>query len=118
MDKLALAYVNGVMRMINIESIFVRQSLVLISWLIFWLCSSFYHSNYSHDIGASFWALGIFATPIVLAITSLFDKSIGKKFFLNKLKLLTSLQCVLAIALYMPLTFFIILTAGVIYNAA
>ena len=117
-DALTRARFKGVMRMISIESIFVRQSLVLISWLIFWLCSSFYHSNYSHDIGASFWALGVFATPIVVTITSLFDKSIGRNFFLNELKLLTSLQCMLAIALYVPLTFFIVLTAGLIYSAA
>jgi len=69
--------------------------------------------KYIHDVGGTYWALGVFGLPVVLLAVWCIDFYLKKlDFFNNRFGILAVIDSFLAVALYYP---GFILVWGVIY---
>lgn len=78
-----------------------RVLLIIPVWVIWAYLSTIYYGKFIHDVGATWWFMGIFALPIVLVINIVIDISVCQYSLFSKWPLaLFILECALAIALW------------------
>lgn len=81
----------------------VRLIISAVIFLIFTWASTAYFMTYIHDVGGTYWAMGILGLPVVLLAVWLIDFYLKKlQFFQTKYGLLSVVDSVLAVLLYYP----------------
>ena len=74
-----------------------------LSFLIFTWASTAYYMTYIHDVGGTYWAMGIFALPLVLLSAWGVDTYLKDlTWFKDRLGMLALIDSMLAIVLYFP----------------
>lgn len=85
------------------KSIVARLIISALSFLIFTWGSTVYYMKYIHDVGGTYWSLGIFGLPLVLLIIWSIDFYLKRlPWFSNRPGVLTFVDSLLAVALYYP----------------
>jgi hypothetical protein len=82
---------------------FVRLLISAVVFLAFTWGSTVYYMKYIHDVGGTYWSMGVFGLPAVLLAIWCIDFYLKKvAWFRTRLGTLTVIDSLLAIALYYP----------------
>ncbi|MFC1626168.1 hypothetical protein ACFL19_00545 [Pseudomonadota bacterium] len=78
-----------------------RLILVAVVWIAFGVASSIYYMTYIHDVGGTWWAMKIFALPVVLVLIQVFDYWLTTKvWFSSRPNTIGAIDCLFAILLW------------------
>ncbi|CZF85941.1 hypothetical protein [Grimontia marina] len=95
----------------------IRLLITAVVFVAFTLTSTAYYMTYIHDVGGTYWSLGVFGLPVVLFAVWCIDFYLKRlRFFHNRYWQLAVIDCVLAVAFYYPgfvLTWWVILALGI-----
>jgi hypothetical protein len=82
-------------------------------FLVFSWVSSIYYMKFIHDVGGTYWAMGVFGLPFVLLAVWCIDFYLKRlNYFKSKYGLLTAVDSLFAVIFYYP---GLMLTWGVVY---
>lgn len=91
----------------------VRLTIATLVFLAFTWASTVYYMKYIHDVGGTYWSLGVFGLPVVLLAVWCTDYYLKKlAWFKHRHGTLALIDSLLAIAFYYPGFMFV---WGVIY---
>lgn len=91
---------------------YVRLIIAAVTFLIFWWASTVFYMKYIHDVGGTYWSIGIYGLPAVLiAVWAIDFYLINMARFQRRYSTLAAIDSLLAIVLYVPGT---ILVSGAI----
>jgi len=91
---------------------YIRLIIATATFLVFWWASSVFYMKYIHDVGGTYWSIGIYGFPAVLIVVWAIDSYlISKTWFQRRHNALAAIGSLMAIVLYLPGT---ILVWGVI----
>ncbi len=87
---------------------------IIVSAMVFlafsWI-STVCYMKFINDVGATYWAMGVFGLPVVLLIVWRVDIYLKKlSFFQSNYGLLTTIDALLGLAIYYPSLFLVMLT--------
>ncbi|MDD1779626.1 hypothetical protein LRP49_00330 [Enterovibrio sp. ZSDZ35] len=84
--------------------VIVRLILSAIAYLLFAVGSTLFYFHYIHDVGSTYWAMGIFGLPLALVFVWIADRYVKTtEWFEQHLGWLIALDCLFAVTLYYPL---------------
>ena len=91
---------------------YVRLIIATATFLVFWWASTVYYMKFIHDVGGTYWSMGVYGLPAVLIAVWAIDFFLNKNArFQKRYGALVAIDSLLAIVLYYPGT---ILVMGVI----
>ena len=81
----------------------VRLVIAAVLFLMFWILSTIYYGRYIHDVGSTYWSLGVFGLPLALLGTYIADFYYRKSpWWGSRYVALTALDGLVSIILYYP----------------
>lgn len=82
---------------------YVRLIIATATFIVFWWLSAVYYMKYIHDVGGTFWSIGIYGLPAVLIAVWAIDFYLkNKAWFQRRYNALAAIDSLLAIVLYLP----------------
>jgi len=82
---------------------YVRLIIAVASFLVFWWASTVYYMKYIHDVGGTYWSVGIYGFPAVLLAVWVVDFYLkNMAWFQRRYSTLAAIDGLLAIVLYLP----------------
>ena len=82
---------------------YVRLIIATATVLVFWWASTVYYMKYIHDVGGTYWSIGIYGLPAVLiAVWAIDFYLINMAWFQRRYNALAAIDSLLAIVLYLP----------------
>ena len=85
------------------KNILFRLAITTLAFLVFWWASTVYYMKYIHDVGGTYWSMGVFGLPVVLMAVWCVDFCLQKNpWFQSKVAALVAIDCLLAIVFYYP----------------
>ncbi len=57
-----------------------------VTWFLFWILSTKFYFHYIHDVGATYWSLGVCDFPIIALPFYFIDSKVKEKAWLEKNK--------------------------------
>ena len=98
-----------------------RMVVVSYAWCVFLFTSIMVYSVYlkSDDIGAAFGLMGILLLPLILPLVWVFDRYLcNTNYFKKCYKIITALDFIFAISLYIPVTMLFVFTFSIVSKYA
>ena len=84
---------------------YVRLTIAAATFLVFWWASTVYYMKYIHDVGGTYWSMGIYGLPAVLIGVWAIDFYLRNMvWFQRRYSALAATDSLLAIVLYLPST--------------
>ena len=68
----------------KVDVLWKRLVVTAVVYVIFGVASTGYYMTYIHDVGGTFWSLGLFMLPVVLFLISIIDMLLRKNRVVSK----------------------------------